>query len=315
MKTLLTLLLALLPCLALAQAAPLKLASLHPLMSEMAEAVGGERVQVVDLFPENGSLHAFEPTAAELAAAAGARLMLACGKGVEPYLNGLRESLPAHTRLLELGATVPDIRLPGSERVDPHWWNAPANMKRASRALLAALTELDPAGANTYRAGQRAYAATMDRLTRETMLLLRHIPQEKRVLVTGHAAMCHFCAAFNFTPLPIHGIAMESEGDPATLARLLAELREKQVACIFAEANASPRALQTIAEQLGINCRPLVMDGISPTSTRLSYAELIRGNAAAILTGLRPDLPTSPTPGAAPSFAPRAHDTTCCGGH
>ena len=50
-----------------------KVASLHPLLSDMARQVGGDAVEVVNLFPENGELHACEPTAADVAAAAGAQ--------------------------------------------------------------------------------------------------------------------------------------------------------------------------------------------------------------------------------------------------
>ncbi len=312
MKKFLLSLLAPLLFLSVAQAAPLKVASLHPLLSEMASSIGGERVKVVDLFPENASLHAFEPTSAELSAAAGARLMLACGKGVEPYLSDLKESLSSRTRLLELGATVPDVALPGSERVDPHWWNDPANMKRASRSLLAALVELDPAGDATYRKNQKAYAAKMDTLRLQAQLILRNIPQQKRVLVTGHAAMCHFCEALRFTPIAIHGIAMESEGDTASLARLLAELRQKQVSCIFTEANASPRALDTIAAQIGARTLPLVMDGISASMN--GYEKLFSYNIAMILTGLsgkKMDAATAPIP----AGNVHAEDSSCCGGH
>ncbi len=315
MKLLLALLLAPLLCLSLAEAAPLKLASLHPLLSEMATSLGGTRVKVVNLFPENGSLHAFEPTSAELSAAAGARLMLACGKGVEPYLNGLRDTLPSRTRLLELGATVPDVTLPDSERIDPHWWNNPANMKRASRSLLSALVELDPAGEASYRANQRSYAAKMDKLSRQAQLFLRGIPAERRILVTGHAAMCHFCEAFRLTPIAIHGIAMESEGDTATLARLLAELRQKQVDCIFTEINTSPRALEAIAAQIGARTLPLVMDGIA--SGMGSYEQLFSYNTAMVLTGLSGRKNATPPPAKAPA-APRppVNETdSCCGGH
>ncbi len=310
MKNLLLALLTPLLLVAFAQAAPLKVASLHPLLSEMAASVGGERLQVVNLFPENGSLHAFEPTSAELSAAAGARLMLACGKGVETYLDGLKDSLPARTRVLELGETVPDVTLPGSDRIDPHWWNNPANMKRASRSLLDALVELDPAGADTYRKNQKAYASRMDTLSLQARLILRSIPQQQRVLVTGHAAMCHFCDAFLFTPIPIHGIAMESEGDTASLARLIAELRQKQVACIFTEANASPRSLEAIAAQIGARTLPLVMDGIS--STTPGYEKLFSYNIAMILAGLTST--TNPAP-SAPTTPPQGAGTTGCCGH
>ncbi len=284
MKNLLCLLLMVFGLVA-AQAAPLKVASLHPLLSEMATSIGGKDVKVVNLFPENGELHAFAPGSGELSAAAGARLMLACGKGVEPYLADLRESLPSKTKVLELGKGIPDVMVPGSDIPDPHWWNNPDNMKRASRALLSELAAIDPAHAERYAANQKKYAGKMDELMRIGKLKLSRIPQEHRVLVTGHAAMCHFCEAFHFTPIAIQGIARESEGDPARLASLLADLRQKQVRCIFTEANDSPRMLQTIAEQLGVPARKLVMDGIYPSMRQ--YELLFLYNVGIIAASLK----------------------------
>ena len=188
----------------------LKVASLHPLLSDMARQIGGDQVEVVNLFPDNGELHAFEPTAADVAAAAGAELVLACGKGIEPYLEDLRDSLPARTRIVDLGAAVPEVYLPGSRIADPHWWNSPAAMKRASRALRAALEQAAPARKTTFAKGQRTYSAQMDTLTREAKLAFTAIPMEKHTLVCSHAAMSHFCEAFGFSAIAGHGIAQES---------------------------------------------------------------------------------------------------------
>ena len=89
---------------AVLQAAPLKIASLHPLLSEMARSIGREQVEVVDLFPVNGDLHSFIPTGKALASAAGARLVLACGKGVEPYLSDLNDTLSTDSQIIFLVA-------------------------------------------------------------------------------------------------------------------------------------------------------------------------------------------------------------------
>jgi ABC-type Zn uptake system ZnuABC Zn-binding protein ZnuA len=266
------------------QAAPLKIASLHPLLSEMARTLGGEQVEVVNLFPENGDLHAFTPTGRELAAAADARLLLACGKGVEPYLEDLRDSLPARTQVIELGQSVPDVCLPGSTVADPHWWNSPTAMKRASRALRSALERVAPADKATFARGQRAYAAQMDTLVREAKLAFAAIPHEKRVLVCSHAAMSHFCKDFGFSALAVHGIAQESEGDTASLARILAELRSKSVPCLFYGVNEPPKVLRAIANQVGAKALPLALDGINPATP--TYAELFRFNVKNIVEGL-----------------------------
>lgn len=263
----------------------LKVASLHPMMSDMARCIGGEAVEVVDLFPDNGELHAFEPTAADLAAASGSALVLACGKGVEPYLEDLRDSLPAHTRIIELGRAVPDVFLPGSHVADPHWWNSPAAMKRASRTLRSALETAAPEHKSTFAEGQRTYAALMDGLIREARLAFAAIPQEQRVLVCSHAAMNHFCKEFGFAAIAVHGIAHESEGDTASLARILNQLRQQRVPCLFHGVNESPKVLQIIASQVGATTLPLVLDGIHPEKT--GYADIFRFNVRNLVEGLR----------------------------
>lgn len=274
---------ALLLC-AMGAQAEIRVASLHPMLSDMARQVGGSAVKVVDLFPENGELHAFEPTAADAAAAAGAKLVLACGKGVEPYLEDLRDSLPLSTCIIELGSAVPDVYLPGSRMADPHWWNSPTAMKRASRVLRAALEQAAPDQKQQFAAGQRAYASQMDTLVREARLAFASIPQERRMLVCSHAAMSHFCKDFGFAALAVHGIAQESEGDTASLARILAELRQKSVPCLFYGINEPPQVLRVIASQVGAKALPLALDGINPATP--TYAELFRFNVKNIVEGL-----------------------------
>lgn len=271
--------------LGVAQAAQLKVASLHPLLSEMARSIGGEDVKVVDLFPANGDLHTFAPGSKQMAAAADADMLLACGKGIEPYLAELTESMSADTVVVGLGRDIPNVYLPNSNRIDPHWWNTPENMKRASRTLLAEFCRRMPEKQAEFTARQKKYAASMDTLTRKARLAFRKIPQNRRYLVTGHAALCHFCEEFGFTPITIHGISKESEGDTATLAALLTDLRSKDVRCIFTEVGASPKILEVIAEQLGVPTAPLVLDGVFPGQQ--SYEKLFMHNVNTISNNLK----------------------------
>ncbi len=270
----------------LGNAAELRVASLHPLLSEMARRVGGGEVDVVDLFPNNGELHRFEPTAQQQAAAAGCRLVLACGKGVEPYLDALREGMTAKgARLLELGSVVPDVYAEGSTVPDPHWWNAPQNMKRAAFYMATEMARELPDKRGTLFARFAEYAQEMDELTREARLALTVVPQEARTLVTEHAAMCHFCEAFGFKPLAVQGVAAESEGDMGSMAELIRKLRMLRVRCVFADIRESPRFLRNIAQHVGARTDNLVMDGVAPGQP--SYAQIFRANVRAISGGQR----------------------------
>lgn len=262
-----------------------RVASLHPLLSEMARRVGGDDiVEVVDLFPSNAELHSFQPTGQEVMAAAGCPLLLACGKGTEPYLSSLQQSVGGKTRILELGKSIPDVSVPGSNVPDPHWWNSPRNMARASLALAEALAPLLPEAeiaALTQR--QQKYAKEMEKLERTARLRLTRAPVAQRILVCSHAAMCHFCAAFGWEPIPVLGIAAESQGDMPSLVTLLKQLRTRGVTCLYTERRESPKFMQNLANSLGVPIRPLIMDGIAPDLN--SYEAVFLFNINSIAKG------------------------------
>ncbi len=258
----------------------------------MARSVGGDAVEVVNLFPQGANLHSFDPSTAQLAAAAQAELILACGKNIEPYLPKLRDSLPSTTTILELGKDIPDVMLPASQVPDPHWWNSPANMKRATQTLLTTLIQRDPSKKQQYEKGAQAYAKLLDGLSRAAKISFTSIPHQKRVLVTGHAAMSHFCKEFNFIAVPLFGVSKESEGDTASLAILLKQLRRREVSCIFTELTSSPKMLENIAKEIGASTRAINMDGVHQTHS--DYASIFRENVQAISEGLSTERTAAP---------------------
>jgi zinc/manganese transport system substrate-binding protein len=85
------------------QAEPLKVATLHPLLADLARQIGGEQIIVVEVMKPGGDIHHFEPAPKDLASMRGARLVLASGKELETYLPKLRDSLGAGVQVLEVG--------------------------------------------------------------------------------------------------------------------------------------------------------------------------------------------------------------------
>ena len=120
-------------------AAELKVATLHPLLADLARQVGGDRVEVVELLTKDDDPHHFEPTPENLRAAAGMDLCLASGKGLESYLPALRTILGEGSHLVEVGATIPSLaggcNNPDhnhDDEVDPHWWHSIDAFRRAA---------------------------------------------------------------------------------------------------------------------------------------------------------------------------------------
>ena len=89
--------------LSIGQAAPLKVASLHPIVADLARQVGGAHVEVIEILKPGADIHHFEPASKDIAAMRGAKILLASGKELETYLGKLRDSLGAEIKLVEIG--------------------------------------------------------------------------------------------------------------------------------------------------------------------------------------------------------------------
>ena len=277
----------------LVSAAELKVASLHPLIGDLARQVGGGRVEVVDLIGRNADPHHFEPVAADLQRAAGAKLYLASGMGMESYLGSLRGIVGDKAEIVEIGKDLPSIE--GAcdheghdhgdheHEIDPHWWHSIDLFRRATTITAETFSKADPAGAESYSANAAAYRAKLDELDRWTRREIARIPRERRHLATAHAAFGYFCKDHGFEPIPVQGVNREQMPDPKKLADLIAELKEHRVGAIFPEKESNPKILQALTRDTGIKLGgALIADG----STAESYEAMVRHNVAAIVAGL-----------------------------
>jgi zinc/manganese transport system substrate-binding protein len=82
--------------------AGVKVATLHPIIADLVRQVGGANVEVVEILKPGGDVHHFEPTAKDIAAMRGAKLIMASGKNLESYLDKLRDSVGAGVEVVEL---------------------------------------------------------------------------------------------------------------------------------------------------------------------------------------------------------------------
>lgn len=276
------------------EAAELKVASLHPLIGDLARQVGGDRVEVVDLIGKNGDPHHFEPVQADLQKAGDASLYLASGMGMESYLGSLRGVLGDKAEIVEIGKDLPSIEGACEEdhaghdhehhhETDPHWWHSIDLFRRATTITAAAFSKKDPAGAGVYEKNAAAYRAQLDDLERWTRREISKIPKSKRHLATAHAAFGYFCKDYGFEPMPVQGLNREQMPDAVKLASILKELKEHEVGAIFPEKESNPKILQALTGDTGIKLgTPLIADG----STAESYLAMMRQNVQAIVKGL-----------------------------
>lgn len=173
---------------------------------------------------------------------------------------------------------------------DPHVWMDPHNAILWTYMVRDTLSELDPMNADVYAVNATAYAGELATLAQETMDAYAAIPAEQRVLITNHRAFGYVVnpAAFSRAEAAIPGGSTLAEPSAQEFGELIALIEETGVPAIFAENTASPRLLEQLSDQTGVDVLTLFTgsltdaDGEAPT-----YIDLIRVNTTTITEALR----------------------------
>ena len=282
----------------LAQAAPMQVSALHPLMADLARQVGGERVRVYDLVEEGGNPHRFEPRPADMKRMQSSAVVLAGGKGLETYLDRLRSNLPGVT-IIEVGRGIPSLTVGkdavyaccpnhGMGSLDPHWWQGVDNMRRAARVVAQAFGEKDPSAKDAYLANAAAYGKRLDDLKRWAKSELGKVPRGQRKLVTAHNAFAYFAKEFGFEIIAVAGLSKEQNTTPQEQAKTIDAVKQAGVRAVFPEKGAGTKALDAISKATGAKtAEALIADG-NGTGKDAGFEGMIRHNVNAITRALAP---------------------------
>jgi zinc/manganese transport system substrate-binding protein len=280
-----------------AEAAALRVSALHPLMADLARQVGGDQVEVFDLVGEGGNPHRFEPRPGDLKQLRASALILASGKGLEPYLDRVKATLGG-VPVVEVGRTIPSLSV-GKDAVytccpdhatgsslDPHWWQGVENMRRAARVVAQEFGAKDPGRKDLYLANAAAYGKRLDGLKRWARQELAKVPQRQRKLVTAHNAFGYFAKEFGFQVIAVAGLNKEQNTTPQQQAATIASVRQAGVQAVFPEIGASGKAVDAVAKAAGVRvAEPLIADG-NGHGADAGFEGMIRHNVRVITAAL-----------------------------
>lgn len=292
MRRFATVLMSVAMCAVSAHAEPLRIASLNPIVSDLARQVGGPDIEVIDLMPLGSNPHTFSPSPDDLKTASNTAFILAAGKGLETYLEDVVLSLGGLT-VFEVGRLVPSLRVEVGEvficcpahatgAIDPHWWHSVKNAKRAAEGIADTFARIDPENAEAYDARYRAYAEKLDRLYRWAKVEIARIPRQNRELTTAHAAFGYLCREFGLRSITVQGLNTEDSPNPAYLKEVVATLLAQNVRAVFPEDNANPKVIAGMVRETGVKvARGLYAETLPPASP--TYEDMVRSNITTIV--------------------------------
>ena len=276
--------------------AALEVATLHPMVTDLAREVGGKHVIVFPLMNPGEDIHNFRPSSTDMAKARSADILLASGKGLELYLPRLRQTLGSSTHVIEAGNAVRSVKLSAKDAlfaccpehaagsIDPHWWHSISGMKRAATYVAREFGKIDPSNKEAFAYNAKNWGKQLDKLETWAKREISKIPRSKRYLVTAHAAFGYFCREFGFRSIPIAGPSEENVSSKY-LAIAIGEIRKNSVPVAFPEVNANPRALDSIIKTVGIRKgKALIADGSASSAS--TYKAFMEHNIRVIVSGL-----------------------------
>src|SRR5215213_5489194 len=271
-----------------------KVVATFSILADLANNIGGDRVDVATLVGPDGDAHVYSPTPADGRRLAGAKLVIANGFKFEGWMSRLIKSSGTKALVVEAAKGVEPIKAEehgqdhGHADVDPHAWQSVANVKRYVMNIREGLIAADPAGKAAYEANAAAYLERLDALDRDLKAAVEAIPRDRRRIITSHDAFGYFQKAYGVTFVAPQGVSTEAEASAKDVAKIIQQIRREKIPAVFLENVSDPRLVERIAKESGAKIGGrLYSDALSgqdgPAGT---YIDMMRHNIRALSAAL-----------------------------
>ena len=171
---------------------------------------------------------------------------------------------------------------------DPHAWQSLGHAAAYVDNITAALAQADPANAADFYQNRAAYGAEIEALDAEIRESMARLPADRRIVVTSHDAFQYFGRDYGLTFIAPQGLSTESEASAKDVARLIQQIRERDIRAVFIENVADHRLLKRIADETGAAIGGTLYPGAlsGPDGPAPTYLDMMRHNAMTLARAL-----------------------------
>ncbi len=263
--------------------------------ADLARQIVGDDMEVICILGPGVNPHVYQPVPGDSRLVESAVLCLQNGLHLEGknWMQTLaRDNGDKRLVTCTDGVQPLDLEYEGQMVKDPHAWFDPRNAAIYVNNILAAVTEIDPAGARRYRARSDLYLQQLRALDAWIEKEVSRVPTERRILVTSHDAFNYFAARYGFKVRSPVGWSTGSEigggMTPERRRRVVQSIRDFKVPAIFVETSVNPKMIRQIAEEAGVRVGgELYSDAMGEAgSAGETYLGMMRENTLQVVTAL-----------------------------
>jgi len=170
------------------------------------------------------------------------------------------------------------------ERPDEHVWLDPENVMKIAEVICDTVSELDPAGAETYQKNRDTFLDALQELD-QTIQEIVDTAARKTVVFADRFPARYFTEAYGLTCYAAFpGCSSHTEPDADTVARLIDRIREEEIPTVFRVPYSSSTLPEIISEETGATIRLFhSFHNVSQKEYgRVTYLDVMAENAEAL---------------------------------
>lgn len=276
----------------------IQIVSSFTIISDMAEQIGGDLVEVYNLVPTGTDPHEYEAMPDDIKAATDADLLFYNGMNLEGgktgwFLKMMDSVNQKDENIFNLNEGIEAKYLVGEdgrdEEVNPHSYLDPKLGIRMAGNLRDALIKVDPDNREVYEKNTEEYLQRLNKIDEKYTDVVNNLPEERRILVTSERAFQYMTESYGLREAYIWEIDTEELGTTEQIKSLIDRLNKEQPPVLFLESNVDPKPLETVSNETGIAIyeKPIYSDEIGKKGAEVdSYIKLLEHNINIIEDGL-----------------------------
>ena len=254
--------------------------SIYPL-KEFTEKIGGDKVEVTCLVPDNMEPHDYEPKTKDFEKLAKSNAFIYNGLGMETWVDSVNEAIKDKGVTIVDSSSGVEVRKE-EDAVDPHIWLSLKNAEIQSENIKNTLIQLDEKNKDYYEKNYDKFINELENLYNEYKPKFDTL--SKKNFITGHAAFGYLCRDFGLTQRSVENLFAEGEPTPKQLEDLVNFCKENNIKTVFSESLASPKVSETLAKEVEAEVIPILT--LEAKEDDKNYIEAMKYNLDEIYTCL-----------------------------
>lgn len=269
------------------------------ILQDIAEQVGGDRVEVRSITPPGAEIHEYDPTPSDIRDASEADLVIQNGMGLEDWFDQFIQHADAPSVTVTddvdpLPVTLlsghPDAEEDGDMPPNPHAWMSPTHGQQYVAAIEAALSELSPEHAGYFEANAQDYTEQLEQLHLEAVEMFDDLGDTGH-LVTCEGAFSYLTQEYDLGEHYLWPLNAENEGTASQAQAQIRYVEEHNVPTVFCESTVNDSAQQQVVAATDATLgEPLYVDSLTDDDGPVpTYLELLEYDLRIIAEGLAQD--------------------------